>query len=407
MHRPPIPRRRGPSGQLALSLLLAAMPGPGRAQDAAPLAVERGDVLSVSVLEAPELARETRVDAEGRIVLPEIGRVAVAGGTIDDARRSIEAALRAADIIRSPTVIVEVAAYRPFYVGGAVAEQGAVPYEVGLTVRHALLLAGGLDRGEGGGALSPTEFIEMNAEWRATTFALFEVDSRVARLQAELELRSDMAAPDAAEGGRDEARAIALLDAELLSDRLAIRSADQEHLRDLMAAVEFELDVLARQSANLDEAAALQREDLENARQLLTSGLTSQPRVRELEREQLQLTRGQLDVQAYTARARQNVETIGYELESADRTMQIGVRAALRDATLERARLAAELETMAARLVAAGIRLTDDARLSPLDPSVRIHRRVGGQEVTLEATMSTEILPGDILDVAIAVPPQG
>jgi polysaccharide biosynthesis/export protein len=406
----PLQRRRTAPRRLALAalcLVVAAAASPGLAQGMPDLTVERGDVLSVTVQEDPTLSREAPVDAFGRIVLPQVGSVEVAGQGLDAVGERIAVALAERDILRAPTVTVEVASYRPFYVGGAVTQQGAIPYEPGLTVRHALLLAGGLERDDEAGSPSVADLLEINAEWRATTFALFEVNSRIARLEAELDLSPEVRRPDAAEVGEAEAEAVASLDAALLADRLEIRGADQQHLRDLMAAVDVELDVLSEQSDHLDEEAEIQGQDLDNARELLANGLISQPRVHELEREQLALTRTRLDVQAYEARARQNRETIDYELENAERAWRIDTRAALRDAVLERTGLAAEVELLAAELLASGIRLSDRVAPAELEPEVVIYRLVGGEEQALGAGMTTPVLPGDILDVAIAAPPQG
>ncbi len=391
---------------LAVCLLLAVTASGAAAAERSGLTIERGDVLSVAVLEEPGLNREAKVDALGRIMLPQIGSIAVAGHGLEEIRDLIEAELSGRDIILEPSVIVEVSRYRPFYVGGAVAQEGALAYEPGLTVRHALVLAGGLER-DGGGNLSVSDLLEMNAGWRAAAFALFEINSRIARLEAELEHRRESRPVAAEEVGEPEARAVAALDSALLADRLEIRTADQEHLRDLMAAVDVELDVLAQQRAHQEEESELQRRDVENARELLAKGLISQPRVRELEREELELMRGRLDVQAYTARARQNKESIGYELENSDRKWQIETRAALRDAVLERAEIKAEVDLLTANLLAAGIRLTDEATLAPPEPEVVIHRIVDGAETSLAAQMMTEVLPGDILEVSMAVPPQG
>ncbi|WP_374302091.1 polysaccharide biosynthesis/export family protein, partial [Paracoccus sp. (in: a-proteobacteria)] len=142
--------RRAPlAAPLALAGLLAASGGAATAQEAALFPIERGDVLAVTVLDEPSLSREAKVDALGRIMLPQIGSVSIAGHDLDQVRELIEAELSGRDILVDPQVIVEVASYRPIYVGGAVDTQGAVPFEPGLTVRHALLLAGGVERKDG------------------------------------------------------------------------------------------------------------------------------------------------------------------------------------------------------------------------------------------------------------------
>ncbi|WP_093425362.1 polysaccharide biosynthesis/export family protein [Tranquillimonas alkanivorans] len=399
-------RRRARPAALLFGLCAAAsavLASGVAAQEAPPILIERGDVLSVSVLEEPSLDREAKVDVMGRLMLPHVGSIGVAGQSLDEIRQTIEQALSRQEIIREPTVIVDVASYRPFFIGGAVEQQGAVAYEPGLTVRHALLLAGGLKQDDADG-LTLTDLNEMTAEVRATTFALFEVNSRIARLEAELELRSEIEAVGGDTLDRKEAQAVSSLDSQLLSYLLESKSADRQHLKDLMGLIDYELDVLRQQSASQDEERELQRRDVENARELLKKGLTSEPRVRELEREHLALERTRLDVQAYTARARQNKETIGYQLENADLKWRTETLAALRAAVLERTRLEAEADLLAANFLATGLRLNEEEDLLQLEPEIIIYRIDEGREHSLKATMTTAILPGDVLDVTLATP---
>ena len=147
-----------------------------------------GDVLRVSIDGGPELGREFgQVGADGRIVLPGLDTIEVAGADLDTVRQRVEAVLVARDLIRQPVVSVEVVSYRPFYVGGAVSQPGAIAYEPGLTVRHGLILAGGIDRSNGPEKLSGAGLVELKANYTSINFELVEVRSRIARLQAELD----------------------------------------------------------------------------------------------------------------------------------------------------------------------------------------------------------------------------
>ena len=92
-----------------LSLLGVLMLGATTTALAAGMTIEPGDVLSVTVAQAPEIGRdEAKVDADGRIMLPVIGSVAVAGSDLDAIREKISDRLVAADLIREPAVTVEI-----------------------------------------------------------------------------------------------------------------------------------------------------------------------------------------------------------------------------------------------------------------------------------------------------------
>jgi polysaccharide export outer membrane protein len=107
-----------------------------------PYALDTGDVVRVTVYGEAELTNSYRVDDAGNLSLPLIGAVPVRGKTTQIAAARITAAL-AAGYIREPSVAVEMEAYRPFYIQGAVKQGGQFPYVYGMTVRAAISTAGG------------------------------------------------------------------------------------------------------------------------------------------------------------------------------------------------------------------------------------------------------------------------
>ena len=82
------------------------------------------------------------VDGGGRISMPLIGLVEVAGKTTAQVERAIEAKLKAG-FVREPKVTVEIDLYRPFFILGEVGNAGQFPYVNGMTVQTAVAIAGG------------------------------------------------------------------------------------------------------------------------------------------------------------------------------------------------------------------------------------------------------------------------
>lgn len=116
-----------------------------------PYALDTGDVVRVTVYGEAELTKSYRVDDAGSLSLPLVGSINVRGKTTQMAAAAITAAL-AAGYIREPSVAVEIEAYRPFYIQGAVKNAGQFPYVYGMSVRAAISTAGGFsdtaDRGK-------------------------------------------------------------------------------------------------------------------------------------------------------------------------------------------------------------------------------------------------------------------
>lgn len=101
-----------------------------------------GDKLRVSVFGQTELNGEYVVDGAGNVQLPLIGLVKAAGRTVSDFQKNLTAKL-AEGFFVNPSVSVEVANYRPFYIIGEVRNPGEFPYVNGMTVLNAVALAGG------------------------------------------------------------------------------------------------------------------------------------------------------------------------------------------------------------------------------------------------------------------------
>jgi polysaccharide export outer membrane protein len=390
---------------VAAALVASALAPPWGAGVAAADAIQPGDVLRVEIFEAPELGREAaRVGVDGRIALPKIGLVAVGGVDVDAARRLIETVLIESSLMRAPTVLVEVATHRPVYVGGAVARPGAVPFEFGLTARHAVILAGGLDRSAGGDRLNTVELIGLKAKWRAQTYELFQIDSQIAMLEAELAAASAPDFPERTVLAVPEETAVSVLhlQSDQFRDRMADRAARAAHLEDLISLGDLEIDLLTRQGQLQQEAEEIQREQLESSRSLFERGVLPLPRLQALQFDLSRISRDILANRAYVAQARQGNETRRYERASGETRRRLDLRRELLDARVMRAAREAELEIVAATLLSAGVRLTDDAALTEPEPEVTVFRLRGGKQERFSASMEAAILPGDVLEVSVA-----
>src|SRR3712207_4453810 len=107
-----------------------------------PYILASGDRLRVIVFGQDNLSNIYTVDGEGRLAMPLIGPLKVAGGTTEAAARAIEARLRNG-FIREPKVTVEIEVHRPFFILGEVLNPGQFPFVNGMSVQTAVAIAGG------------------------------------------------------------------------------------------------------------------------------------------------------------------------------------------------------------------------------------------------------------------------
>jgi polysaccharide export outer membrane protein len=129
--------------------MLAGCGGPGSnlaplpAVDHAEYGLGPGDQVRIITFGEDNLTGEFRVNDSGSIALPLIGAVHAAGLTSQGLEAAVGDALRRGNLVRSPSVAVEIIAYRPIYVLGEVNKPGQYPYQPGMTVVTAVAVAGG------------------------------------------------------------------------------------------------------------------------------------------------------------------------------------------------------------------------------------------------------------------------
>jgi polysaccharide export outer membrane protein len=104
-----------------------------------------GDALQISVWKEPEVSvPSVVVRPDGRITVPLIKDVEVAGLTPHEAEKAITTGLSKFIADANVTVVVAAINSKKVYVIGAVRREGTIPYTYGMTVLQALSEAGGL-----------------------------------------------------------------------------------------------------------------------------------------------------------------------------------------------------------------------------------------------------------------------
>jgi polysaccharide biosynthesis/export protein len=131
----------------------AATPAPG-------YAIVATDRLRIDVYQEDDLSVIASVDAKGTINLRLVGEIMVAGKTVPEAQKAIEAAYREGRYLVTPQVTINIEEYAPREVSidGMVRNPGRfpLPIEGGITVADLVLKAGGLTDTARGSAVTVT-----------------------------------------------------------------------------------------------------------------------------------------------------------------------------------------------------------------------------------------------------------
>jgi polysaccharide biosynthesis/export protein len=139
--------------QLALILLAlfcalqpAALPAqaPSTAGTVAePYRLGSGDEIRLTIFGLDSANGPYTIGDGGRLSIPLVGTIDAEGKTTVELETAIGEALKARQIIKDPSVTVQVVKYRPFYIMGEVQKPGQYAYAPGMTVLQAVSIAGG------------------------------------------------------------------------------------------------------------------------------------------------------------------------------------------------------------------------------------------------------------------------
>ncbi|NOX26731.1 MAG: polysaccharide export protein EpsE [Gammaproteobacteria bacterium] len=133
-------------GQILLALILLSYSLLVSADTAIEYRLGIDDTVKVSVFQQPDLTTISKIDASGRIALPLVGEIVLAGLTKADAERAISEALKRGGYLKNPQVSILVEQYQSAQVSvlGYVNGPGRYVIERTSSVIDMLANAGGL-----------------------------------------------------------------------------------------------------------------------------------------------------------------------------------------------------------------------------------------------------------------------
>jgi polysaccharide biosynthesis/export protein len=375
-----------------------------------------GDVLDISALGVSDLHQTTAISPDGQASLPLVGPVKAAGLSLAQLRQKVGELLpnkvfrrRTPDgreypvVVTPDEIMISVAEYRPVYLDGDVARPGAQSYRPGMTVRQALALAGGYDVMRFHGHDPFLESADFRAEYYALWADFAKQQARIGRLRAELENKPSIDHRGWIETPISRAAAAQIEDLE--NKRFETRRTgiehEKDHLRRALAQEDGRIAVLSEQEAKEREGAQADVVDLQQMRENFKKGIIPTMRMSEERRVTLFSATQALQTNATLAQAQRERENLSRSLERVDEDHRVQVLAELQDAQIDLETTRARLQAVGDKLMYSGMVRSQLVRGSGGKPDVKISRDSDSQRQTLMADEDTELMPGDVVEVAI------
>lgn len=343
------------------------------------------------------------VDIDGQVRVAGAGGVTVAGTTLDEAERRIEAAIAEAGVYLNPDVSLVMLDYAPLIIAGDVRAPGRYDYIPGLTVAGALALTGGGQLAGDSRAEVERARIENEGQLRDLNLLIAGAVLEMARLDALLQGAEVYEVAEvwlariprlAAVPLEDLRRAEeAQFEANIAFNVDALASFDTE-----IALIEDRLVIYDARRGVQEEVLARAIEELATARDLRTRGLQTAPELAQAEAREATARAGVLEIETLRVTATKIIAEARRGRIAFHHERREGWLARHQDLTLRLEQLESEYRTRSERQVSltglSAAAVTDD--LVSLEFAIL---RPGIGTVPEPVTEATPLRPGDLLTV--------
>lgn len=387
---------------LSIVAALSLLPQKGFSDERDAYKLGPGDILQLSVFGVADFARRVTVNIDGNISVPFLGELHSEGLTIHDLRVALTDGLTKDGRIQSADVSVEIVELRPFYISGDVSRPGAVPYRPGLTVRHAIALAGGYDalrfRTENPLMTAP----DLKSENEALWIDLARQKARAISLRAELNKTPDIDLTSiySAPLQRKTLDEIASFEESDLKMRLANYAKQRTYLQIAVKNAEGTIKTLQDRRERNEESIQLQQDAVDRMNVSASKGLVMANRVDDERRSLAEIRSQQGDTEARLVQAQHDRDELARNLEIQDEQHNTQLNDSLRDTSIEIEKLAGRIRASSEKLLYTGA-VKAQMRGGQGGPSLVIYRKNGEQTMQVAAQEDTPLRPDDVLEVTI------
>jgi len=381
---------------LLFALLASLQSGPARSE----YILGPGDKLDISV--SGSIPHRATVNADGQVAMPHVGYVALAGLSLSAAQSRLQDAYRDKRVLLDADILLDIAEYRPFYITGDVARPGAYAFQPNITVRHAVALAGGVDMVRFHFGENP--FIrgtDLRNEYEGAAIENFRIQLRRRRLEAEMNSKVDADFGDApslmvSPATLDEA---VTLEKQQLKEHTALFQKEVSSLKTAIDDAQHDLSTLA-DGIKVDGESAKQEEVLlATMRSNFERGIIPANRLSDQQRMVSFAKSQYLARQSQSWGARKSLGDLQIQLDRTIQARQGSLLAELEDNNLALEKNKSQLKAIAEKFAIVGgarsaLYMHPESALA-----VEIHRKSDDATNSIQATVDTPVVPGDVIEV--------
>lgn len=345
------------------------------------------------------------VSPSGTISIPMIGEMQVNDKTTNSVSAEIGDRLKQiTGLAVAPTASVEVVKYPMIYISGAVEKPSELDFRPGLTVKQAITMAGGGERHPSqAGDYSEAQQISYAGEINRMELQLKQLSARRARLMAELNDQPAVTFPPEIKAAPDGSviKQIMTSEIDLFNARADALRQQLVSAADLETLLHNEINILDEKMSSQDEQVKIAQDELSDISKLVETKILTTSRKTSLERIVAEMQAGKLDLVVASMQAKQKLsETERDALNlKGQRKTEAGQQLQTTETDIEDTKLKRNTTLQLLQIAGASLSRSQSVQSLDLQPREYWITRSGDGAVATKVSETTELQPGDVLDV--------
>ncbi|APG88665.1 exopolysaccharide production protein ExoF (plasmid) [Sinorhizobium americanum CCGM7] len=330
------------------------------------------------------------------------------GLTITEAIEKLGNEYRRRDILVDPKLSLNISTFRPIFVLGEVRTPGSFPFYSGLTVEQAIGLAGGMQIVAVNASDRLIARARLRAEIEAAKAEIVHEAVYAARLAAQLKSSEKVDLKDVPEVARTHVEELPVdgvieLEEKILKEDLAAYRSQAQILTEGIAQADGGIEILNELVQQQKDIVSNSVDDVARVGALRQRGLNTESELSRAENSAAMEKAQLLETFATLARTRQEMSELKLQLAklAADRKKDILTQLQQREIAIKK--LISEQRSAEEQILLMAAVAEDETKKNQISYAYEIRRNaVGGKPTSIQASLVTELLPGDVVVVSIA-----